>query len=60
MNAITQISALREQQALQIFYRHVAAFFSGNLDAVLDDFSDNSVVFTPDGVFEGRERIRSV
>lgn len=60
MNAVTQSYTPREQQALDIFNRHVAAFFSGNLDAVLDDFGEYSIVFTPDGVFEGRERIRSV
>lgn len=50
----------QEQGVIDIFKRHVAAFTSGNLDAVLTDFTDRSVVITPDGVFEGRERIRAV
>lgn len=60
MNAIQQLHTSREQQALAIFNRHLAAFTSGNLDAVLEDFDKHSVVITPDGVFEGHEQIRSV
>lgn len=60
MNETAQSYTTREQQALDTFKRHVAAFTSGNLDAVLNDFGEQSVVITPDGVFEGRERIRSV
>ena len=60
MNARVNTQSITERQALATFERHVSAFVSGNLDAVLDDFGDQSVVFTPDGVFEGRERIRSV
>lgn len=51
MNATAQSYTTREQQALNIFQRHVAAFTSGDLDAVLNDFGEHSVVVTPDGVF---------
>lgn len=57
MNAIAQRHTAQEQEVLDAFNRHVAAFNSGNLDAVLKDFGEHSVVVTPDGVFEGRERI---
>jgi hypothetical protein len=60
MDATVQTLTTREQRALDVFKRHVAAFTSGNLDAVLNDFGERSVVITPDGVFEGRDRIRSV
>jgi len=60
MNANTQTATPREQQALAIFERHVAAFTSGNLDAVLNDFGEHAVVITPDGVFEGPEQIRAL
>ncbi len=60
MNANTQTAPSREQQALAIFHRHVAAFTSGNLDAVLNDFGEHAVVITPDGVFEGQEQIRAL
>jgi len=49
-----------EQQALDVFERHVAAFTSGNLDSVLNDFAEDAVVITPDGVFEGPEQIRAL
>lgn len=60
MQAIEQNYTSQEQDVLDIFQRHVAAFTSGNLDAVLDDFTDRSVVITPDGVFEGRAQIRAL
>src|SRR5512143_901491 len=60
MNAIAQPITMQEQKALEVFHRHVAAFNSGNLDAVLNDFGEDAVVVTSDGVFEGREQIRAV
>jgi ketosteroid isomerase-like protein len=58
MNAITEPHTAQEKEVLDAFNRHVAAFNSGNVDAVLKDFGEHSVVLTPDGVFEGRDRIR--
>jgi len=60
MNSTAQIATNREQKLLDVFHRHVAAFTSGNLDAVLGDFGEHSVVITPDGIFAGRERIRAL
>ncbi|HBU29073.1 MAG: hypothetical protein A2X71_00135 [Thiobacillus sp. GWE1_62_9] len=60
MDANTRTTPPREQQALALFERHVAAFTSGNLDAVLNDFGEHAVVITPDGVFEGPEQIRAL
>lgn len=60
MNAIAQAYTSQEQKVLDVFNRHVAAFTSGDLEAVLNDFGEQSVVITPDGVFEGRERIRAL
>jgi ketosteroid isomerase-like protein len=60
MDAIAKPYTAQERKVLDAFDRHVAAFTSGNLDAVLDDFGEHSVVVTPDDVFEGRERIRAV
>lgn len=58
MSAIAPSYTTREQRALSLFKRHVTAFNSGSLDAVLNDFGEHSVVITPDGVFEGLARIR--
>ena len=60
MNTSTHSHTTREQQALAVFKRHVAAFTSGNLDAVMNDFGEHSMVITPDGVFEGPEQIRTL
>lgn len=60
MNSTAATHTSREQQALAVFQRHVAAFFSGDLDAVLSDFDKHSMVITPDGVFEGLDQIRFV
>jgi hypothetical protein len=60
MNTRTHSHTPREQQALEAFGRHVAAFTSGNLDAVMNDFGEQAMVVTPDGVFEGPEKIRAL
>jgi len=60
MNAIAQPHTIQEQKVLEVFSRHFAAFNAGDLDAVLKDFGEHSVVMTPDGVFEGPEQIRAV
>lgn len=60
MKADKQKFTSEEQNALDTFKNHVASFTAGNLDAVLDDFAEHAVVMTPDGVFEGRDRIRAL
>lgn len=60
MDTNTQSYPLLEQQALNLFKRHVAAFTAGDLDAVLGDFGEQSVVITPDGAFEGLAQIRAL
>lgn len=53
-------STTQEQQSLDTFQHHVAAFQAADLDGVLADFADDAIVFTPDGVFEGQQQIRTV
>lgn len=60
MSKTAQAGTAQEQKVLDVFERHVAAFTSGNLDAVLNDFGKHSVVITPDGIFEGLEQIRTL
>jgi hypothetical protein len=60
MNAKVDTFITKEQNVLDVFYRHLAAFTSGDLDAVLEDFGKDSVVITPEGVFEGLQQIRKV
>lgn len=60
MNANTRPYSPQEQQLLDVFERHVAAFAAGDLDAVLRDFDERSAVITPDGVYEGLQKIRAL
>lgn len=60
MNTNTQSCSPRELQVLDVFRRHVAAFTSGSLDSVMNDFDKQSVVITPAGVFNGTEQIRAL
>lgn len=60
MDAHVNTNISMEQNVLDVFNRHLAAFNAGDLDAVLDDFSNDSVVITQEGVFEGPQQIRKV
>jgi ketosteroid isomerase-like protein len=60
MSAILKVHTSQEQKVLDVFNRHLAAFTSGNLDEVVNDFTEQSVVITPDGVFEGLDQIRGL
>lgn len=50
----------REQQTLDTFNRHVDAFRAADVDKVLADFANDAIVITPDGVFEGKNSIRTI
>ena len=39
--------------------QHVQALVSRNLDSIMRDYTDDSVVFTPNGAFKGLENIRA-
>lgn len=39
--------------------RHVDALMSGDIDSIMSNFTDESVVFMPDGKLEGLAEIRS-
>jgi len=60
MDAKVNTNMTQEQNVLDVFNRHLAAFTSGNLDAVMNDFGRDSVVITQEGVFEGPQQIRKV
>ncbi len=60
MNMSSDVHTLQERQALETFKRHLAAFTAGDLEAVLNDFGEHSVVVTPDGVYEGLGQIRAL
>lgn len=39
---------------------HLAAFDSGDMDAILSDYSAAAVLLTPEGVFRGRKQIKPI
>src|SRR5258706_9283951 len=39
--------------------QHIQALVSRNLDAIVSDFSEDAVVFTPHAVYKGPENIRT-
>jgi ketosteroid isomerase-like protein len=39
--------------------RHIAAIKVGDADAVMRNFADDAVVYTPDGPLRGQEAIRA-
>ena len=41
-----------------VLTQHLQALLSRNLDSVVRDFTDDAVVFTPNGTFKGPENIR--
>lgn len=59
MTTNAHADAPRDQRVLDIFRRHLTAFESGDLQAVLSDFGTHSVVIAPDGIFEGLTQIRT-
>lgn len=39
--------------------QHIQSLVSRNLDAIVSDFSEDAMVFTPNGAFKGPENIRA-
>jgi ketosteroid isomerase-like protein len=49
----TQVETTR-----QIVEHHLGALGAGNLDAILSDYTDASILISPDGALRGRQAIR--
>jgi ketosteroid isomerase-like protein len=50
----------KEKKVLDVFDRHLAAFAAGDIEAVVADFREDSVLVTPQGVFTGTDGARHV
>jgi ketosteroid isomerase-like protein len=46
-------------QTEAVLKHHVQAILAGNLEDIMKDYSDESVLFTPQGAYKGRENIRA-
>ena len=42
----------------EVFQHHAEALDAGDLDAIVEDYSDDAVFITPDGVKRGKDGIR--
>jgi uncharacterized protein (TIGR02246 family) len=42
----------------QVFEHHLGALSAGDLDGILSDYTDDSIVIGPDGALKGRQAIR--
>jgi hypothetical protein len=40
-------------------HRHLQAFGSANVEALVRDYADDAVIFAPDGTFRGRDQVRA-
>ena len=48
------------RSARDVLDHHLQAFGDGDLDGVMADYTDDSVLFTPDGPLKGPEAIRGL
>jgi len=60
MNNLFNLNRPGKEVITELFQRHLLAFNSGEVDAVLSDFDADSVVITAEGVFQGLDQIRVV
>jgi ketosteroid isomerase-like protein len=42
----------------EVFEHHAGALGAGDLDGIVEDYSDNAVFITPDGVLHGKDGVR--
>jgi ketosteroid isomerase-like protein len=43
----------------EVLDHHIAAFGAGDVDGVLDDYTDESLLISPNGVVRGRKELRT-
>ncbi len=43
-----------------ILNHHLSSFAKGDIDEIMKDYSEQSILFTPDGMFEGVESIKNL
>jgi uncharacterized protein (TIGR02246 family) len=42
----------------EVFQHHAEALGAGDLEGIVDDYTDDAVLITPDGVWRGKDGIR--
>jgi ketosteroid isomerase-like protein len=56
VSAFPQEGGLSTEQVLE---HHLQAFGAGDVDAIVSDYSEEAVIFTPSGMVQGQEDIRA-
>ena len=46
------------EQTRATFEHHLKAIFAKDVDAIMEDFAEDAVLFTPDGLFRGAGEVR--
>ena len=48
------------EKTKQVLNNHLKAFAKGDIDAIMDDFAKDAVLYKPDGVLNGKDQIRKL
>jgi ketosteroid isomerase-like protein len=48
----------RSRTPQEIFEHHAGALGAGDLDGIVEDYSDDAIFITPDGVLHGKDGVR--
>ena len=60
MQVAEHSSNLTKLSAREVIEHHVQCFRRGDIDGILSDYSDDALLFTPDGLIKGRESIAAL
>jgi len=58
--AVMAMAQTSENGTEQVLNHHLQSFGEGNIEAILSDYTDHSVVIVPNGVLEGKEQIKGL
>jgi ketosteroid isomerase-like protein len=56
MSSLRRSAMSRSPQ--EVFQHHAEALGAGDLDGIVEDYSDNAIFITPDGVLHGKDGVR--
>ena len=59
-NSTFDMSDELTHETTNILNHHLSSFAKGDIDEIMKDYSEQSILFTPDGMFEGLEGIKNL
>ncbi len=59
-NSTLDMSDELTHETINILNHHLSSFAKGDIDEIMKDYSEKSVLFTPDGIFEGIDSIKNL